>query len=74
VTTPVPTLPPRYPGRLLEIHFGEVPPRISYPIEVAPPNKGLQLTTDTWAFLSSAAFWRRGFCSVALTASAVCCS
>jgi hypothetical protein len=74
VTTPVPTLPPRYPGRLLDGHFGEVPPKISYAIEVAPPNKGLQLTIDSWAFLSSVAFWRGGFCSVALTASAVCCS
>jgi hypothetical protein len=49
VTTLVPALPPRYPGKLLEIHFGEVPPRISYPIQVAPPNKGLQLTTHSWA-------------------------
>jgi len=73
VTAPVPTLPPRYPGRLLEIHLGDVPPKISYAIEVAPP-KGLQLTTDSWAFPSSVAFWRRGFSSVALTASAVCCS
>ncbi len=24
-----------------------------------PLNKGLQLTTDSWAFLSSIAFWRR---------------
>jgi len=74
VTTPVPTLPPSYRGRVLEIHFGEVPPKISYAIEVAPPNKGLQLTADSWTFLSSVAFWRRGFYSVALTGSAVCCS
>jgi hypothetical protein len=24
-----------------------------------PSNKGLQLTTDSWAFLNSVAFWRR---------------
>ena len=29
----------------------------------APSNKGSQLTTDSWAFLSSVAFWRR--CSAA---------
>jgi hypothetical protein len=37
-------------------------------------NKGLQLTTDSWAFLNSVAFWRRDFCDIALTVSAVCCS
>jgi len=37
-------------------------------------NKGLQLTTDSWAFLNSVAFWRRDFCGMALTVSAVCCS
>jgi len=29
-------------------------------ISERPPNKGLQLTTDSWAFLNSVAFWRRG--------------
>ena len=32
----------------------------------------MQLTTDSWAFLSLVAFWRRDFCSMALTGSAVC--
>jgi len=36
--------------------------------------KGLQLTTYSWAFLSSVAFWRRDACGIALTVSAVCCS
>ena len=40
----------------------------------SPPNMGLQLTTDSWAFVNSVAFWRRDFCGVALTVSAVCCS
>jgi hypothetical protein len=44
------------------------------PVPTLPPNKGLQLTTDSWAFLGSVAFRRRGFRSVALTANAVCCS
>jgi hypothetical protein len=39
-----------------------------------PPNKRLQLTIDSWAFLSSVAFWRRDFCGVTLTVSAVCCN
>ena len=31
-----------------------------YGILVRPPsNKGLQLTTDSWAFLNRVAFWRR---------------
>jgi hypothetical protein len=36
--------------------------------------EGLRLTTGSWAFLSSVAFWRRDFRGMALTASAVCCS
>lgn len=39
-----------------------------------PPNKGLQLTTDSWASLNAVEFWRRHFCGTALTVSAVCCS
>ncbi len=40
----------------------------------APPNKGLQLTTNSSAFLTSLPFWRRDFCGMVLTVSAVCCS
>jgi hypothetical protein len=29
-------------------------------IVIVPHNKGLQLITDSWAFLDSVAFWRRG--------------
>jgi hypothetical protein len=35
-------------------------------------NKSFQLTTDSWAFLNSVAFWRRDLCGMALTVSAVC--
>ncbi len=38
------------------------------------PNKALQLPTDSWTLLNSVAFWRRDFCGMALTVSAVCCS
>jgi hypothetical protein len=41
---------------------------------VPPPNKGLQLTTDSRAFQNSVALWHRDFCSIALMYSAVCCS
>jgi hypothetical protein len=46
----------------------------SHELLVRSPNKGLQLRTDSWAFQNSVAFWRRDFCNVALTVSAVCCS
>ncbi len=32
------------------------------------PNQGSQLTTDSWAFLNSVAFWRRDFCGMPLLA------
>ena len=38
------------------------------------PNKGLQLTIDSWAFLSSGSILASGLCGMALTVSAVCCS
>ena len=37
---------------------------------IGTPPKGLQLTTDSWAFLNSVAFWRWDFRGIALTVSA----